>query len=113
MLVEKIVADIDPNNSILGECKFEVNDKKYRISIGQCLYKDCHWIDVEDILPDGSFGGVTGSWDNTIYKEEVGKCVPKEIAIMMLNVIDGFASMQQLSEMLYKMLPSWFESKCI
>lgn len=113
MLVKKIIVDVNPDNSTLAKCNFEVNDKKYRISIGQCSYKDCHWIDVEDILPDGSFGWITGSWDNTIYEEAVDKCVPKEIAIMMLNVIDGFASMQQLGEMLYKMLPSWFKPKCI
>jgi len=112
MLLEKIEREnFNSRNLPLAKGHFEVNNRKFQISIGETRYCGCHWVDVEDILPNGSFGGSCGSWDHTIYEEAVDGCVPQAIANAMEDVMIGLISINQLGEILYNVLPNWFESK--
>jgi len=109
MLIEKIEREnFDINNNILVQGIFNIDERKFKISIGETKYYGSHWIDVEDII-DGQEMGSVGSWDYSIYEEV--KCVPKEIADAMKNTIIGVMSINQLGELLYKILPDWFEPK--
>ena len=109
MLIEKIEREnFDINNNTLVQGIFNIDDREYKISIGETKYYGSHWIDVEDII-DGQESGSVGSWDHSIYEEV--KCVPEEIAHAMKDAIIGKMSINQLGELLYKVLPDWFEPK--